>query len=265
MRILILGDVVGRPGRRAIRDLVPSLAKEERIDLVIANAENSAGGMGVDVKSAEELFAAGVHVLTSGNHIWKKKEIYPYLESRACLIRPANYPNGAPGRGWVEWEGQQGRRALVVNLQGRVFMPGHIDDPFRCVDTILKTHGSFARVVLVDMHAEATSEKNAMGWFLDGRVSVVYGTHTHIQTADERILPKGTAYITDIGMCGPMDSVIGIERELVIGGFLSQLPRQFDVAKENVTLQGIVLEVDESTGKAVEIRRLRIPWKGSEV
>ena len=265
MRILILGDVVGRPGRRALRDLVPSLVKEEKIDLAIANAENAAGGMGVDVKSAEELLAAGVHVLTSGNHIWKKKEIYPYLESRACLIRPANYPNGAPGRGWVEWEGQQGQRALVVNLQGRVFMPGNIDDPFRCVDGILKEHGSFSRVVIVDMHAEATSEKCAMGWFLDGRVSAVYGTHTHVQTADERILPRGTAYITDLGMCGPLDSVIGIERDLVIQGFLSQLPRQFDVAKENVTLQGVVLEVDESTGKAVDIRRLRIPWKGSEV
>src|SRR3990167_4657521 len=265
MRILILGDVVGRPGRRAIRDLVPSLAQKEKVDLVIANAENAAGGMGVDVKSAEELLAAGVHVLTSGNHIWKKKEIYPYLESRACLIRPANYPNGAPGRGWVEWEGQKGQRALVVNLQGRVFMPGNIDDPFRCIDGILKEHGSFSRVVIVDMHAEATSEKCAMGWFLDGRVSAVYGTHTHVQPADERILPRGAAYITDLGMCGPMDSVIGIERELVIEGFLSQLPRAFDVAKDNVALQGIVLEVDEDTGKALEIRRVRVPWKSSEV
>lgn len=265
MRILILGDVVGRPGRRAIRDIVPSLVKEEKIDLAIANAENAAGGMGVDVKSAEELLAAGVHVLTSGNHIWKKKEIYPYLESRACLIRPANYPNGAPGRGWVEWEDQQGQRALVVNLQGRVFMPGNIDDPFRCVDGILKEHGNFSRVVIVDMHAEATSEKCAMGWFLDGRVSVVYGTHTHVQTADERILPRGTAYITDLGMCGPLDSVIGIERELVIEGFLSQLPRQFEVAKQNVVLQGIILEVDESSGKALDIRRIRVPWKNSEI
>ena len=265
MRILILGDVVGRPGRRAIRDLVPDLVKDEKIDLVIANAENSAGGMGVDVKSAEELFSAGVQILTSGNHIWKKKEIYPYLESHPYLIRPANYPNGAPGRGWVEWQSEQAHRVLIVNLQGRVFMPGNIDDPFRCVDAILKGHGHRACIVIVDMHAEATSEKNAMGWFLDGRVSAVYGTHTHVQTADERILPKGTAYITDVGMCGPMDSVIGIERDLVIQGFLSQLPRQFDVAKENVALQGIVLEVDEDTGKALEIRRVRVPWKSSEV
>jgi len=264
MRVLILGDVVGRPGRRAIRDLVPSLAQKEKIDLVIANAENAAGGMGVDVKSAEELFGAGVHVLTSGNHIWKKKEIYSYLESRTLLIRPANYPKGAPGRGWVEWEGAGGRRALIINLQGRVFMPGNIDDPFRCVDAILKERAGFSRVVIVDMHAEATSEKCAMGWFLDGRVSAVYGTHTHVQTADERILPRGAAYITDLGMCGPADSVIGIERELVIEGFLSQLPRRFEVAKENVFLQGIVLEVDETTGKALEIRRLRVPWGESE-
>lgn len=263
MRVLILGDVVGRPGRRAIRDLAPSVVKEEKIDLVIANAENSAGGMGVDVKSAEELFSGGVDVLTSGNHIWKKKEIYSYLEGQPRLIRPANYPNGAPGRGWVEWQqDEKGRRALIINLMGRVFMPGHVDDPFRCVETILREHGRYSPVVIVDMHAEATSEKNAMGWFLDGRVSVVYGTHTHIQTADERILPKGTAYITDIGMCGPMDSVIGIERELVIKGFLSQLPRAFDVAKENVALQGVVLEIDDETGKAVEIRRIRVPWKG---
>lgn len=255
---------MGRPGRRAVRDLVPPFVKGEKIDLVIANAENAAGGMGVDVKSAEELFSGGVHVLTSGNHIWKKKEIYPYLNDHRYLIRPANYPNGAPGRGWVEWESEQGFRVLIVNVQGRVFMPSHIDDPFRCVDGILKEHGNFSRVVIVDMHAEATSEKNAMGWFLDGRVSLVYGTHTHIQTADERILSKGTAYITDLGMCGPMDSVIGIERETVIEGFLSQLPRKFDVAEENVVLQGVVLEADESTGKALDIRRIRIPWKRSD-
>lgn len=265
MRILILGDVVGRPGRRAIKDLVPTLVKEERIDLVIANAENAAGGMGVDVKSAEELFSGGVHVLTSGNHIWKKKEIYPYLEKHPYLLRPANYPDGAPGRGWVEWQqDEKGHRALIINLMGRVFMPGHVDDPFRCVDAILRGHGHFSPVVVVDMHGEATSEKNAMGWYLDGRSSVVYGTHTHVQTADERILPKGTAYITDLGMCGPMDSVIGIEKENVIEGFLSQLPRKFDVAQENVVLQGVVSEVDEKTGKAREVRRIRIPWKGSE-
>jgi metallophosphoesterase (TIGR00282 family) len=261
MRILILGDVVGRPGRSAVRDLVPGLVKTEAIDLVVANVENAAGGMGVDIKSAEEMLSAGVHVLTSGNHIWKKKEIYPYLENKSYLLRPANYPNGAPGRGWIEWSSQRGLRALVVNVQGRVFMPNHVDDPFRCVDGILKDHGGYSRVVIVDMHAEATSEKVAMGWFLDGRASIVYGTHTHVQTADERLLPGGTAYITDLGMCGPWDSVIGIEKENVIEGFLTQLPRKFEVAKENVVLQGIIVDVDEESGRARDIRRLRIPWK----
>jgi metallophosphoesterase (TIGR00282 family) len=197
-------------------------------------------------------------VLTSGNHIWKKKEIYPYLEERANLLRPANYPEGAPGRGWCEWQNEAGLTALIINVQGRVFMPNHVDDPFRSVDVILKQHGRHSRVVVVDMHAEATSEKNAMGWYLNGRASAVYGTHTHVQTADERVLSEGTAYITDVGMCGPFDSVIGIERDVVIKGFLSQLPRQFEVAHENVVLQGVVVDVDEATGQAREIRRLRL-------
>ena len=261
MRILILGDVVGRPGRQALRDLVPALVRDEAIDLVVANAENASGGMGVDIKSAEELFSAGAHVLTSGNHIWKKKEIYPYLGKQPRLLRPANYPAGAPGQGWVEWQGDGDKRALVINVQGRVFMPNHVDDPFRCVDGILRARGDHARVVVVDMHAEATSEKNAMGWFLDGRVSVVYGTHTHVHTADERILPRGTAYITDLGMCGPLDSVIGIEKDLVVEGFLTQLPRKFEVAQENVVVQGVVVDVDDTSGRAREIRRVRKPWQ----
>jgi len=262
MRVLILGDVVGRPARRAVRDLLPALIRQEKIDLAIANAENAAGGMGVDIKSAEELLSGGLHVLTSGNHIWKKKEIFPYLDEETHLLRPANFPEGAPGRGWCEWQGQNGLRALIVNVQGRVFMPNHVDDPFRCVDRILREHGQHSPVVIVDMHAEATSEKNAMGWYLDGRASVVYGTHTHIQTADERILPLGTAYITDLGMCGPFDSVIGIEKETVIRGFISQLPRKFEVATENVVLQGVIVELDEKSGRAQEIRRLRVPWEG---
>jgi metallophosphoesterase (TIGR00282 family) len=258
MRILILGDVMGRPGRRAVQESVPSLIKKEAIDLAIANAENAAGGMGVDIKSAAELFSAGVHVLTSGNHIWKKKEIYPYLNEQERLLRPANYPDGAPGRGWCAWENQHGLKALIINLQGRVFMPNHVDDPFRCADGLLKEHGRHSRVIIVDMHAEATSEKNAMGWYLDGRVSAVYGTHTHIQTADERILPGGTAFITDLGMCGPFDSVIGMEKEVVINGFISQLPRKFEVAQENAVLQGVIVDVDSQSGKAREIRRLRV-------
>ena len=232
--------------------------------MVVANAENSAGGMGVSIKSAEELFAGGVDVLTSGNHIWKWKEIYTYLDNNSLLLRPANYPDRAPGRGWVEWQNEKGFRALIVNVQGRVFMPNSVDDPFRSVDGILREHGDHSPVVIVDMHAEATSEKNAMGWYLDGKVSVVYGTHTHVQTSDERILPKGTAYITDVGMCGPMDSVIGIEKEAVIEGFLTQLPRRFDVAQGNVVLQGIIVDVDEATGKALGVRRVRIPWRSSD-
>lgn len=262
MRILILGDVIGRPARRAMRDILPELIEREKADLVIANAENAAGGMGVDIKSAKELFSAGVHVLTSGNHIWKKKEIYPFLDEHETLIRPANFPAGAPGRGWCFWRHNE-LRALIINLQGRVFMPNHVEDPFRCVDELLQNHGRLSPVIIVDMHGEATSEKTAMGWYLDGRASVVYGTHTHVPTADERILPHGTAYITDVGMCGPLDSVIGMEREVVIQGFLTQLPRQFEVAKDNVALQGIIADIDEKTGRAREIRRLRAHWQAT--
>jgi len=249
---------MGRPARRAVRELVPSLIKKEGIDLAIANAENAAGGMGVDIKSAGELFGAGIHVLTSGNHVWKKKEIYSYLEQQPNLIRPANYPDGAPGRGWCEWRSPSGLKALVVNVIGRVFMPNHVEDPFRSVDAILQEHGSHSRVVIVDMHCEATSEKYAMGWHLDGRASVVFGTHTHVQTADERILPNGTAYITDLGLCGSFDSIIGMEKDIVINGFMSQLPRQFEVADKNVVLQGIIVDVDETSGKAKNVQRLRL-------
>lgn len=264
MRVLILGDVVGRPARRAIRDLVPSLIEREGIDLAIANAENAAGGIGVDVKSAKELLSSGLDVLTSGNHIWKKKEIYQYMDEHSELIRPANYPEGAPGRGWCAWQNDHGLNALIINVQGRVFMPNHVDDPFRSVDAICRERGRHSRVIIVDMHAEATSEKNAMGWYLNGRASIVFGSHTHVQTSDDRILPGGTAYITDVGMCGPLDSVIGMEKETVIKGFLSQLPRQFEVAHENVVLQGIIVDVDDDSGQAREIRRLRIPYQATQ-
>ena len=264
MRVLILGDVVGRPARRAIRDLVPSLIEREGVDLAIANAENAAGGIGVDLKSAKELLSSGLDVLTSGNHIWKKKEIYQYLDEHSELIRPANYPEGAPGRGWCAWQNDYGLKALIINVQGRVFMPNHVDDPFRSVDAICRDRGRHSRVVIADMHAEETSEKNAMGWHLNGRASIVFGTHTHVQTSDDRILPGGTAYITDVGMCGPLDSVIGMDKETVIKGFLSQLPRQFEVAHENVVLQGIIVDVDDDSGQAREITRLRIPWQAAQ-
>ena len=190
----------------------------------------------------------------------EKKEIYSYLDEHSHLIRPANFPAGAPGKGWHVWR-HNSFSALVINLQGRVFMPNHVEDPFRCVDEILKQQGAQSPVIIVDMHAEATSEKNAMGWYLDGRASVVFGTHTHVQTADDRILPDGTAYITDVGMCGPFDSVIGMEKETVIRGFITQLPRQFQVAEDNVVLQGIIVDVDEASGKARAIRRLRQHWE----
>lgn len=259
MRVMILGDVVGRPARRAVQDVVPSLIKNEAIDMVIANAENAAGGIGVDIKSAKQLLAAGVNVLTSGNHVWKKKEIYSFLNDGGALVRPANYPAEAPGKGWYLWRFGE-ISVLVINVIGRVFMPNHVGDPFRSVDEILKNHGGDARVVIVDMHAEATSEKNAMAWYLDGRASVVYGTHTHVQTADERVLAGGTAFITDLGMCGAFDSVIGMQKENVIRGFLSQLPNQFEVAQENVVLQGVIVDIDEQNGRAQSIRRLRVPW-----
>ena len=245
-----------------MRDILPGLIEREKADLIIANAENAAGGMGVDIKSAKELLSAGVHVLTSGNHIWKKKEIYSFLEEHETLIRPANFPAGAPGRGWCFWRHNE-LRALIINLQGRVFMPNHVEDPFRCADELLQNHGRLSPVIIVDMHGEATSEKTAMGWYLDGRASVVYGTHTHVPTADERILPNGTAYITDVGMCGPLDSVIGMEREVVIQGFLTQLPRQFEVAKDNVALQGIITDIDEKNGRAREVRRFRAHWQAT--
>jgi metallophosphoesterase (TIGR00282 family) len=240
------------------------LIERERIDLAIANAENAAGGIGVDLKSAKELLSSGLDVLTSGNHIWKKKEIYQYMDEHSELIRPANYPEGAPGRGWCAWQNDDGLKALIINVQGRVFMPNHVDDPFRSVDAICRERGRHSRVIIVDMHAEATSEKNAMGWHLNGRASIVFGTHTHVQTSDDRILPGGTAYITDVGMCGPLDSVIGMEKETVIKGFLSQLPRQFEVAHENVVLQGIIVDVDDDSGQAREIRRLRIPYQATQ-
>ena len=253
---------MGRPARRAVRELVPSLKNEERIDLAIANAENAAGGMGVDVKSAGELFAAGVHVLTSGNHIWKKKEIFSYLDTQPNLIRPANYPEGAPGRGWCEWRNSSGLSALVINIQGRVFMPSHVDDPFRCADAILREHSRHSPIVIVDMHAEATSEKNAMGWYLDGRASAVVGTHTHVPTADTRILPGGTAYVTDVGMVGPSRSVIGVEIDAVIARFLTQMPHALPVAQDgSVQFNSVLVELDKTTGMPKSIQRVDREWE----
>ncbi len=258
MKVLFLGDVFGKPGRQAVQRLVPKLVVRDRVDLVVANAENSASGIGVTPDAADELLAAEVNLLTSGNHIWAKREIVPYLDRPgARLIRPANYPPGTPGRGRAIVSTPDGRRLGVVNLEGRVFMRS-LEDPFRTALAeveALKAEG--VKVILVDMHCEATSEKNAMGWFLDGKVSAVLGTHTHVQTADARLLTNGTAFITDVGMCGPWDSIIGVKKELVIERFLSARPVSFEPAKRDVWLQGALVDVDDATGRARSISRVQ--------
>ena len=258
MKVLFLGDVFGKPGRQAVKRFVPKLIASEALDLVIANGENAAGGSGITPAEADELLAAEVDFLTSGNHIWSKKEIVAYLAApRSKLLRPANYPGDAPGRGRAVVETRDGRKLGLVNVEGRVFMKD-LDCPFRAADReveALKAEGCTA--ILVDMHADATSEKNAMGHYLDGRVSAVLGTHTHIQTADERVLAGGTAYITDVGMCGPWDSIIGVKKELVLQRFLTQRPVGFEPAKRETYLQGAIVDIDEATGKARSIRRVQ--------
>lgn len=257
MKILFIGDIVGKPGRRAVRELLPEIVEERRIDLVIANCENAAAGFGVTQEIAEELYAAHVDVLTSGNHIWDKKEVMEFVDNEPNLLRPANYPEGAPGRGSAVIHTHGGIPVGVLNLAGRVFMHP-IDCPFRTADREIEKMRKKARVIIVDMHAETTSEKIAMGWHLDGRVTAVLGTHTHVQTADERILPGGAAYITDVGMTGPFDSVIGIKKESILQRFLLQIPNKFDVAKGDVRLQGVMVEAAPD-GRATEVQRLSVP------
>jgi metallophosphoesterase (TIGR00282 family) len=258
LKLLFLGDVFGKPGRQAVQRLVPRLIAREQLDLVVANAENSASGIGVTPDSAEELLAAEVDLLTSGNHIWAKRDIVPYLERPgAKLLRPANYPPGTPGRGRAVVSTPDGRRLGVVNLEGRVFMRS-LEDPFRvALEEIDALRAEGVTSILVDMHCEATSEKNAMGWFLDGKVSAVLGTHTHVQTADARVLPGGTAFVTDVGMCGPWDSVIGVRKELVIERFLTARPVSFEPGKRDVWLQGAIVDIDEATGRARSIARVQ--------
>jgi hypothetical protein len=253
MRLVFFGDVVGKPGRRGVARYLPTLGA---VDFVVANGENSAGGVGIDPGSARELLAAGVDVLTSGNHVWAKREIIEYMTDSDVVLRPANFAPSTPGWGYAVKSTRSGRPVAVVNLIGRVFMNTY-DCPFRAVDSVLESIGSRAKVIFVDMHAEATSEKVAMGWYLDGRVSVVVGSHTHVQTADQRILPNGTAYLTDAGMCGPRDSVIGVKRDQVLRRFLTQMPGRFEVADGPVVVQGVVVDVDPDSGKAVEIRRFQ--------
>lgn len=250
MRILMVGDVIGRPGRRAVRTLVPGLRQEYNVDLVIANSENAAGGLGLTKETAEELLDSGVDVLTSGNHIWDQKEILPALDGDLAILRPLNYPPGVPGRGYLI-KGE----ALVVNLVGRIFI-GNFDCPFRTMDQLLEELTDRPSVIIVDFHGEATSEKVALGWYLDGRVSALLGTHTHVGTIDARLLPKGTAFITDVGMTGPVDSVIGDDTDAVIKRFLTQLPRRLSVGKGGVILNSVLVEVEEGTGRAKSISRI---------
>jgi len=257
MRILAIGDVNGRAGRRILQTALPRLIVEHRADLAVANVENAADGFGVTPDLAEQMLAAGLDCMTSGNHIWDKQEIIPYLEEQGRLLRPDNYPAGAPGRG--VWVGATpgGVAVAVINLMGRVFMPP-CDDPFRAADRALQSIGGRARVVLVDMHAEASSEKQAMAVHLDGRVSAVFGTHTHVPTADERILVGGTAYITDLGMTGPYDSIIGVEKELALRKFRTGMPVRFAIAKRDTRLCGVVLDIDEASGRARGIERIMV-------
>ncbi len=257
MRILFIGDIFGHPGRRIVKEKLPLLRDEFQPDLVLANAENAAAGFGITPALVEELLDLGIAVLTSGNHIWDKREIYPYLSEHADgrLLRPANYPAEAPGHGLYVGKTQAGIGYAVINLQGRVFMPA-IDCPFRKADTLLSSIPQDVKIRVVDMHAEATSEKQAMGWYLDGRVTAVLGTHTHIPTADERVLTQGTAYLTDLGMTGPYESIIGMERQPVIRKFLEQLPTRFEVAKGDVRLSAALLEADPETGHTLSIQRI---------
>ena len=257
MRILFIGDIVGKAGRQAIEGLLERVVAERQIDFTVANGENAAGGMGITPVIASEFLDLGIDVLTSGNHIWAKKEIISFLDDEERLLRPANYPPGVPGRGTGVFRLGDGRRVGVLNLEGRVFMR-NLECPFRVGEKEAEKLKEETRVILVDFHAEATSEKASLGWYLDGRVSAVIGTHTHVQTADERVLPGGTAYISDAGMTGAFDSVIGIRKEEAIQKFLTQLPVKFEVAKSNICLNGVVVEVDELSGKALGIERINI-------
>ncbi len=256
MRLLMIGDIVGRSGRRAVKDNLPGLINQFLIDAVIANGENAAGGNGITREIARELFSCGVDVITMGNHVWNQKEIFSYIDQENRIIRPANYPPGTPGSGSIIFKTKSGINVGVINASGRVFLQ-ELDCPFRKVDEILSDMKDKTNLILVDFHAEATSEKVAMGWFLNGRVSAVCGTHTHVQTADERILPGGTAYITDVGMTGPRDSVIGVKKETVIERFLTQMPRRFEVPEGLYQFNAVLIDIDENSGLATSIERIQ--------
>ncbi|MDI6871320.1 MAG: TIGR00282 family metallophosphoesterase [Bacillota bacterium] len=259
-RCLFLGDVVGRPGREAVQALLPVLRQRYGADLVVANVENAAGGFGITAPVAEELHAAGVDLMTTGNHVWDKKEAYPFIADCPYLVRPANYPPGVPGRGTLLHRLPGGGSVGLLNLSGRAFLDS-LDDPFRLAPELLEPLRRETRVILVDFHAEATAEKVAMGWHLDGQVSAVIGTHTHVPTADARLLPGGTAFITDVGMVGPRDSVLGMDTATILRRFLTQMPERFPVAEGPVLLCGVFLELNEVSGQAERIEQVLETWE----
>lgn len=255
MRILLIGDIVGRSGRKAVKETLQTIRSELSIDMIIANGENAAGGNGITPEIANELFGYGVDVLTMGNHVWDKKEIIPYIQKDNRIVRPGNYPEGTPGKGLGIYS-INGFQVAVINLSGRVYL-NDLDCPFRTADALVAKAKETTNIILVDFHAEATSEKVALGWHLDGRVSAVVGTHTHIQTADERVLPDGTAYISDLGMTGPMNSVIGVKTDLVLQKFLTQMPVRFEVADGPYQFCAVFVDIDETSGLATDINRIK--------
>jgi metallophosphoesterase (TIGR00282 family) len=258
VKILFIGDIVGNAGRKALLTLLGRIVEGEGIDFTIANGENAAGGIGITPTIAREFLETGVDVITSGNHIWAKKEIIQFLDEEKRILRPANYPDGTPGKGSRIFTTRTGQKIGVANLEGRVFMRS-LDCPFAAAEKELMQLKRETVCTVIDFHAEATSEKMALGWFLDGRASAVLGTHTHVQTSDEQILPSGTAYITDVGMTGPTASVIGIKQMVAIERFLTQIPRKLDVASREIELQGVILEINPNNGRGESIRRLKVP------
>jgi len=254
LKVLFIGDIVGNPGRRAVKEMIGLIKREEKYDFCIANAENAAGGSGITYVVAQELYKAGVDVITLGNHAWSKREVFNFIDSDQRIVRPVNFPKGIPGKGSTIFEGNTGKIG-VVNVMGRIYMDS-IDCPFSSVEKEIEYLKNYVKVIVVDMHAEATSEKCALAWYLDGRVSCVLGTHTHVQTADERILPCGTAFISDVGMTGPYDGILGVNRDIIIEKFLTHLPTRFEIAKGRIQFNAVLLEIDEVTGKALSIKRI---------
>lgn len=256
LKILVIGDIVGNSGRMVVKKLLPQFLNEHNLDMIIANGENAAGGNGITKEIAEELFSCNINVLTMGNHVWDKKEILSFIDSQPNLIRPANYPSGTPGKGYTVYTLKNNIKVGVVNISGVVFLPP-LTSPFLIIDKLIAQLKNECQIIIVDFHAEATSEKVAMGWYLDGKVTAVLGTHTHIQTADERILPGGTGYITDLGMTGPRDSVLGIKKEIAINKFLTQMPIKFETATGVGQLNGVILTVNPENGFTTSITRIQ--------